>query len=87
MGLAYAVAAGFMISSLLATIRRDRFNPDEHPGDRFVAGWCAHADHVERILDGLRELREVEPLDLRLRHELTGMPADWPGPYDLGGES
>jgi len=79
-----------MIDSLLDTVRRDRFNADEWPDNRFVAGWNAHADHVLRVLRGLRELAEAEPIDLRLKAELTGLPQDWPSAHELfdyGGES
>lgn len=64
------------IRSALAS---QQFNLDEHPGDPYAKGWNAAIAHADRVIAGLRELRNAKPLDLRLKSTLTGLGASVPG--------
>lgn len=65
---------------------------NENEGDSCARAWRrgwnaglrnAHAELAarERVLEGLRELRDVKPIDLRLRQALVS--EDWPSAHEV----
>jgi hypothetical protein len=60
--------------TLLEQIQNDRYG-SEHV-EPYAKGWNAASKHIEALVKihvGLAEIREAEPLDLRVRAAMTGV--------------